>query len=188
MSNTANRRAERRHAHRMHWVLGLATVLVVGGLITVAVAVSGGQKASGGAAVASQETNSMGMPIIEDTPGTPEGVAVSGSVSATPQRWALGRVPLNVAVQPRWEITNTGTDAITLGQPHVQINQGCCPGALTFDGSNSLTPSQTVGLTFELSMHPGMDGAHDMTIHVPVTHADGTETTLALSVTGDFRD
>ncbi len=43
-------------------------------------------------------------------------------------------------------------------------------------------------LTFELSMHPGMDGPHDMTIHVPVQYTDGTNSVLDLAVTGDFRD
>ena len=37
-------------------------------------------------------------------------------------------------------------------------------------------------------MHPGMDGTHDMTLHVPVQHADGTNSTMNLAVTGDLRD
>jgi hypothetical protein len=35
-------------------------------------------------------------------------------------------------------------------------------------------------------MHPGMDGAHDMTVHVPVQHADGSTDTLTLGVLGNF--
>ena len=30
--------------------------------------------------------------------------------------------------------------------------------------------------------------AHDMTLHVPVQYADGTNSVLDLAVTGDFRD
>lgn len=41
-------------------------------------------------------------------------------------------------------------------------------------------------LTFELSMHPGMDGPHDMALDVPVTHANGTTDTLDVTVTGNF--
>lgn len=52
----------------------------------------------------------------------------------------------------------------------------------------ALQPDQSTELTFELSMHPGMDGAHDMTIHVPVQYADGSSSVLDLAVTGDFRD
>ena len=33
---------------------------------------------------------------------------------------------------------------------------------------------------------PGMDGPHDMTLHVPVLHTDGTTDTLDLAVTGNF--
>lgn len=187
MTNTSTRRAERERAHRRHWMVGTITALaVVGALVVGVLAAQGGSGAS--SATPTGATNSMGMPIIEPTPGTQTGVAASDGASATPRAWALGRVPLNVAVVPRWTITNTSSESITLGQPHVQVNQGCCPGALTFDAATTLDPSGSVGLSFELSMHPGMDGAHDMTIHVPVHHADGTETTLALSVTGDFRD
>lgn len=187
MSNTSNRRAERRRSHRTHWLIGAgSTALLIGVIGLAAWASQGG--ASDEQSHPTRATNSMGMPILEQTPGSAEGVAVTPDATATPQQWALGQVPLNVAVLPRWEIANTGGDTIALGEPHVQINQGCCPGALTYDGATELAPAQTVGLTFELSMHPGMDGAHDMTIHVPVRHADGTETTLDLSVTGDFRD
>jgi hypothetical protein len=97
-------------------------------------------------------------------------------------------VPLNVAVRPNWTFTNTGEETITLGDPHVQINEGCCPGALIYQGSTTLTPGATTALTFELSMHPGMDGPHDMALHVPVTHADGTTETLDVTVTGDFHN
>lgn len=37
-------------------------------------------------------------------------------------------------------------------------------------------------------MHPGMDGTHDMTLHMPMQHADGTKNVIDLTVTGDFRD
>ncbi|MDO8390406.1 MAG: hypothetical protein Q7V57_07940 [Actinomycetota bacterium] len=115
-------------------------------------------------------------------------LANADGVTGSPSLWAMGRVPLNVAVRPTWTIANTGSDTITLGQPHVQINEGCCPGALTYQGSGTLAPGESTGLTFELSMHFGMDGAHDMIVHVPVQHADGTTAVLDLTVTGDFRD
>ena len=95
---------------------------------------------------------------------------------------------LNVAVRPTWTFTNSGTDVVTLSQPQVQIIEGCCPGALAFDGPSTLAPGQTTQLVFELSMHPGMDGAHDMDLHVPATRADGTVTSIDLTVTGNFHD
>jgi hypothetical protein len=188
MTNTHNRQLERQRGRRRNSLLVAVTVLAVIGFAGFAIA----RTASGGstptdAAEATQATNNMGMPIIA-TPGTPTGTATANRITARPATWALGQVPLNVAVRPSWTFTNTGNDTVTLGDPHVQINQGCCPGALTYQGSNTLTPGATTALTFELSMHPGMDGAHDMTLHVPVTHADGTTNTLNLTVTGDFHN
>ncbi|MBI5088577.1 MAG: hypothetical protein HZB15_06880 [Actinobacteria bacterium] len=185
MTNTTPRRAERQRAHRNHWILGISAVIAVA-LLTVVALTSGGSS-SGTAAARTSETNSMGMPIVA-TPGAGSGVAEGDGVTATPSLWALGRVPLNVAVQPNWQLENTGTQAFTLGPPHVQINEGCCPGVLTYTGPTTLQPAQSTELTFELSMHPGMDGAHDMTLHVPVQYADGTSSVLELAVTGNFRD
>ena len=171
MTNTTTRRAERQRAHRNHWILGIGTLTVVA-VITVFALTSGGPSA-GTTATRTGETNSMGMPIIA-TPGAGSGVAEIDGVTGTPSLWALGRVALNVAVQPTWKLDNSGSQAVTLGTPHVQINEGCCPGALTYNGATT--------------MHPGMDGAHDMTLHVPVQYADGTTSVLDLAVTGDFRE
>ena len=185
MTNTTTRRHERQRAHRNHWILGVGALTVLG-LLTVFALTSGGSS-SDATAARTGETNSMGMPIIA-TPGAGSGVAEGDGVTATPSRWVLGRVPLNVAVRPAWHLENTGAQAFALGEPHVQINEGCCPGALTYNGPTTLEPEQSTELTFELSMHPGMDGPHDMTIHVPVQYTDGTNSVLDLAVTGDFRD
>ena len=172
MTNTTTRRAERQRAHRNHWILGIGTLTVVA-VITVFALTSGGPSA-GTTATRTGETNSMGMPIIA-TPGAGSGVAEIDGVTGTPSLWALGRVALNVAVQPTWKLDNSGSQAVTLG-------------TLTYNGATTLQPDQSTELTFELSMHPGMDGAHDMTLHVPVQYADGTTSVLDLAVTGDFRD
>ena len=185
MTNATTRRAERQRARRNHRILGIGSLTVVA--LLAVLAVTRGGSSAGSAAEPTGETNSMGMPIIA-TPGAGSGVAEGDGVAATPSRWELGRVPLNVAVRPNWQLENTGTQAVTFGAPHVQINEGCCPGALTYSGPTTLQPDQSTELTFELSMHPGMDGAHDMTLHVPVQYADGTTSVLDLAVTGDFRD
>lgn len=186
MNNTATRRSERQRAHRHHWIVGIGTLTVVVALVTLFAITSAGRSAETTGA-RTGETNAMGMPIIA-TPGIGSGVAEGDGITATPSMWALGRVPLNVAVRPNWQLRNTGRQTLTLGDPHVQINEGCCPGPLTYTGPTTLQPDQTAELTFELSMHPGMDGAHDMTIHVPVQHADGSDSILDLAVSGDFRD
>ncbi len=184
MSNTATRHAERQRAHRNRWILGITTVSALS-LLTVFALTRGGTSSS--AVARTGETNSMGMPIVA-VPGAGSGVAEGAGIAGTPRLWALGRVPLNVAVRPNWQLENTGAQEFTVGEPHVQINEGCCPGALTYTGPTTLQPGQSTELTFELSMHPGMDGAHDMTIHVPVQYADGSNSVLDLAVTGDFRD
>lgn len=185
MTNTATRRAERRRAHRNRWILGIGTLSSVAAISVFAFTIGGSSADT--VAPRTGETNSMGMPVIV-TPGAGSGVAEADGLRATPSLWALGRVPLNVAVRPNWSFENTGTQAVTLGTPQVQINEGCCPGALTYTGPTTLQPGQSTELTFELSMHPGMDGAHDMTLHVPVQYADGVTSVLDLAVTGDFRD
>jgi hypothetical protein len=188
MSNTQQRSAERRHTRHRTWLICAATAIAVisASVAVVTFAASGGSSGttSGGR---TGEINSMGMPILE-TPGTSSGTVTAGAITAIPSTWALGHVPLNVAVRPTWELRNTGNDTVTIGEPHAQINEGCCPGAFTLQGPSTLDPGATTGLSFELSMHPGMDGPHDMTIHVPVQNADGATETVALSVTGDFRD
>ena len=188
MSNTHDRQVARRRTHRRSVLLGTASAIALVGLSGFAiVSIASGGSANTTTAAATSGTSSMGMPIIA-TPGSATGTATTSGVSAEPATWALGRVALDVAVRPNWTFTNTGTQAVTIGEPHVQINEGCCPGAFTFQGPTTVDPGAETGLTFELSMHAGMDGAHDMTLHVPVTHADGATDTLDLTVTGDFRN
>jgi hypothetical protein len=187
MSNTQQRTAERRHARHRTWLIAAAAIAVVGASVAAITLASSGGSSGTTAGGRTGEINSMGMPVLE-TPGTSSGSITAGAITATPSTWALGRVALNVAVRPTWQLSNTGTHPVTIGDPHAQINEGCCPGAFALQGPSTLDPGATAGLSFELSMHPGMDGPHDMTIHVPVENADGTTETVALSVTGDFRD
>lgn len=130
------------------------------------------------------EVNAMGMPVMA-TPGTASGRASAGGVEVTGADWDLGRVPLNVAVRPTWTLRNTGAVPVTLGEPRAEVRTGCCPGPLAL-GATTLGPGASTTLAFELSMHAGMDGPHDLGVHVPVTAAGATEH-LTLGVVGDFR-
>jgi hypothetical protein len=123
--------------------------------------------------------NSMGMPVVS-TPGSASGAVAAGSVEVAGANWSLGTVPLNVSVQPEWILRNTGDEPVTLGEPHPEVREGCCPGPLTL-GAATLQPGESTTLTFDLSMHEGMDGWHDIAVHVPVAGE-----LLTLAVTGDF--
>lgn len=132
------------------------------------------------------EVNAMGLPVVE-TPGYASGSASAGGVSVQGANWSLGRVPLNVAVRPFWTLTNTGTEPVRLGEPQAEVRAGCCPGPFSL-GQRELSPGESTVLTFELAMHEGMDGWHDMGVYVPIRTASGEEAWLELGVTGDFRD
>lgn len=173
-----------RHGRR--WVAP-AALAAVGVAVLLGVAVAGTTPSTTravGAPIETGEINSMGVPVIE-TPGAATGRAAAGDVEVTAAHWELGTVPLDTAVRPSWLLHNTGTYSVTVLQPHVEVLDGCCPGPLTIDRA-VIPPGGKAELTFELAMHPGMDGWHDMGVHVPLRSATG-DRTLTLSVTGDFR-
>jgi len=115
---------------------------------------------------------------------TTTGVAAGAGLRVEGSDIALGRVPLNTTVTPTWTLANTGPAPLELGEPHATVEEGCCPGPLTL-GTYRLGAGEETTLTFPLQMHPGMDGPHRFTVHVPVLDSDEI---LALTVTGDFRD
>lgn len=174
-----------RSARRRH-VLGAATgaALVTAGILAVTIARGGGTPAGSGGLAPPGERNAMGMPYVA-TPGSAAGRAVAAGVEVTGADLDLGRVPLNVAVRPTWTLRNTGTTGVALGEPNAEVRQGCCPGPLTL-GTRVLAPGASTTLTFELSMHPGMGGPHDLGVRVPVQRG-GDTAHLTLGVIGDFR-
>lgn len=133
----------------------------------------------------SGEVNAMGMPVLE-TPGTGADPKASGNVEVDYGLWQLGTVPLNTAIRPQWQLRNTGEEPVVIGEPRPEIREGCCPGPIELS-TQTIPPGGVATLTFEPSMHPGMDGWHDIAIHVPLT-SGADENILTLEVTGDFRD
>ncbi|MGE5225344.1 MAG: hypothetical protein ACM3OO_00540 [Planctomycetaceae bacterium] len=168
------------------FVVAVAGVLLLrgGSSSTPLGAGSAGARAAGGAALQPiGGTNSMGFPYVS-TPGSATGTVAADGVEVEGANWDLGHVPLSVAVLPEWTLTNTGSAPVTLGQPQARIRQGCCPGPFTLS-TRTLAPGESATLTFELAMHEGMDGYHDMGVFVPVSGGAG-DTTLVLNVKGDF--
>ena len=160
---------------------GTPTTTAVGGSAgdPVAVAAGASELAPTG------EVNDMGLPVYE-TPGYASGTAQAGGITVQGSDWAMGQVPLDIAVRPFWTLTNTGTSEIRLGEPEAQIREGCCPGPFAL-GTDRLAPGESTVLTFELAMHEGMDGWHDMGVYVPI-EGGGDQQWLELNVTGDFRN
>jgi hypothetical protein len=180
----ARKGAQRR---RPTLAIGLGIVGVVGLVAFIAASVLGGSPGSDRVEATFVKTgtvNEMGMPVIE-TPGGASGIARAGGAEVEGATWQMGIVPLLVAVRPSWTIVNTSSRPLLLGEPHPEVREGCCPGPFTL-GTHRLAPGASTELTFELSMHPGMDGWHDIFVHVPV-RSPSDDRVLSLRVTGDFR-
>jgi hypothetical protein len=164
-------------------VIGAVGLALAAGV--TAAALTGAGSSDRGGLDRTGELNAMGMPVVE-TPGAGTGTTEAAGIVVDHASWALGQVPLNVAVRPTWTLRNTSDQTVTLGEPHPEVREGCCPGPTTL-GTRTLAPGATTTLTFELSMHAGMDGLHDLGLHVPVDDGGGSGQFLTLDVTGDFR-
>jgi hypothetical protein len=200
MATTTKKRSKSRSGNGSLVTIGVvASMVVLVGAVVGIMATSGGQAATGPVGGSSNdaapatasglaptgEVNAMGLPVVE-TPGYASGSASAGGVEVQGSDWAMGQVPLDIAVRPFWTLTNTGSSEVTFGEPQAEIRAGCCPGPFEF-GETTLAPGESTMLTFELAMHEGMDGWHDMGVYVPIEGADGQQV-LELSVTGDFRN
>lgn len=187
-NRTRSKQMRRRPAaarRRPRLTVAVALVVAAAGIGLAAILATHDARDEGPRLARTGEVNEMGMPVVR-TPGGATGTASAGGVRVTGAAWTMGRVPLLVAVRPSWTLVNTSRSTVTLGEPHPEVRAGCCPGPFTF-GSRVLGPGQSTTLTFELSMHPGMDGWHDIAVHVPVLGESGSEDVLELTVTGDFR-
>lgn len=182
---TANPLTHQKTNRGRHLVIASAVGLALAAGVTAAALTGAGSSDRGGGLERTGEVNAMGMPVVE-TPGAGSGTTEAAGIVVDDASWALGQVPLNVAVRPTWTLRNTGDRTVTLGEPHPEVREGCCPGPATLR-TRTLAPGATTTLTFELSMHPGMDGPHDLGLHVPVDDGSGRGQFLTLVVTGDFR-
>jgi hypothetical protein len=196
MSNKPNthhrptRRTPKRHSPKAAVAIGaaLAAVVALAALLAASLSIepdpasNGEQRAA--APARTGQTNAMGMPVVA-TPGSASGTARAGGVEVVGANWDMGRVPLDVAVRPSWTLRDTSNATVTLGEPKSEVRAGCCPGPFTV-GARTLAPGESTEVTFELSMHKGMDGPHDLGVHVPVVGPAGADH-LTLSVAGDFR-
>lgn len=174
MSKTGNRRerqkaslAQRKGSNR-RFALSLLAVI---GVVAMAIAIGVGRDGGDGPEAA--------MGNFERS-----GDASALGIKADAETVALGHVPLNTTVEPSWVLVNESGSEVTFGEAHAEVVEGCCPGPLQL-GAQTLSPGGSTELTFPLQMHPGMDGAHDFNIHLPI-HQGGREAILELRTTGHF--
>jgi hypothetical protein len=195
---TAVHPSRRRNRRRLLWIAGVVGVVAVA--LGLAVGLTIVDNKSGTVTATSTahdghmdetlppgyaltgEVNPMGGKVIE-TPGTRAGTAAAGGVIVTDGAdIAMGHIPLAFAVNPTWHLRNTGTQAVTLGQPKVTVVKGCCPADPVL-GTTTLAPGAETTLQFPTQMHPGMDGDHLFRLAVPVS---GATDPVIVSVAGDF--
>lgn len=187
--NARARRYQAKLDSRRRRVLLIAGAVVVGLGAVLAIGAATANRPGAGSSsdqAATGDVGPMGGKVVK-TPGKATGVATAAGVEVTKANWALGRVPLMVTVTPTWTLRNTSSQPVTLGEPKPEVVKGCCPGPLTL-GATTLAPGTSTTLDFPLQMHAGMDGPHDLRVHVPVQPTGADPATLALRVTGDFRD
>lgn len=109
-----------------------------------------------------------------------EGTAPASSIVETGEVSAMGTPVIETPG------SSTGTEPVLVGEPHPEVREGCCPGAFSID-TTTIAPGESTTLGFELSMHTGMDGWHDIAVHVPL-RAGSTDHVLEVDVNGDFTD
>jgi hypothetical protein len=115
-------------------------------------------------------------------PSLPSGSARVGNIEVMQQTLDLGKQPLNVAIQPAFELKNIGAESALLGQASIEVLQGCCPQNPIM-GSLNIQPGSTTTVAVPMMMHKGMDGPHLFHVTVPVLGGDS----LHLYVRADFR-
>ena len=174
MSKTSARRTRQQQRLEEERSSGRAFAIRVGALVTflgIAIAVGLNGREDGARSQATDDERRTGSASALD-------------LVADVKTVALGHVPLNQTVTPTWKLTNRGEGTIALGEPHAEVVEGCCPGPLQV-GTETLEAGESTELAFPLQMHPGMDGPHEFSIHVPVQRA-GEKGLLELTTTGHF--
>jgi hypothetical protein len=162
---------EQRKSNHLYLIAVMGVVAVV--VATIVVAGGGGNTAGPGDTEAAAEVERSGQ-------------ASALGVEADVKTVALGHVPLNTTVEPTWTLMNNSDSEVSLGEAHAEVIEGCCPGPLQF-GTMTLAPGETTELVFPLQMHPGMDGPHEFSVHVPITQGS-EEAILELATTGHFSE
>jgi hypothetical protein len=96
------------------------------------------------------------VPQVEDAPGI---AVVSEPVIEH------GDLLVNGFITSSFEIQNVGDETLVVLTPWVQVHEGCCPPQAAIS-KQRLRPGEITIVSMRYTMHPGMDGQHDLRIHL----------------------
>ena len=88
-----------------------------------------------------------------------------------------GDLIVNRYVTSSFEIQNVGDQTLVVLSPWVVVHEGCCPPQATIS-NQKLHPGEIATVSMRYMMHPGMDGPHDLRIHVRSNDPDNPEIQL----------
>ena len=88
-----------------------------------------------------------------------------------------GDLIVNAFVTSSFEIQNVGDETLVVLTPWVQVHEGCCPPQATIS-KQQLRPGEIATVSMRYTMHPGMDGEHDLRIHLRSNDPDNPEIEL----------
>jgi hypothetical protein len=76
-----------------------------------------------------------------------------------------GDLVVNQFVTSTFEIQNVGDETLVLLSPWVEVHEGCCPPVAEIS-KQQLLPGEIATVSMRYTMHEGMDGEHDLRIHL----------------------
>ncbi|MBZ0296735.1 MAG: DUF1573 domain-containing protein [Anaerolineae bacterium] len=88
-----------------------------------------------------------------------------------------GNLIVNRNVTSSFEIQNVGDETLVIVTPWVEVHEGCCPPQAEI-GNKQLRPGEITTVSMTYMMHPGMDGPHDLRIHLRSTDPSNPEIEL----------
>lgn len=88
-----------------------------------------------------------------------------------------GDVVVNRFITSSFDVQNVGDETLVIVTPLVKVHEGCCPPQATIN-KQQLRPGEIATISMNYTMHPGMDGPHDLRIHVQSTDPANPEIEL----------
>jgi len=165
MGHTKIRRRKKRAS--MYWL----PLLVVGGLVLAGLVALFGQPTPG--ASASSSSPRFDPDVKPTTTGAPRVMVPQESLD-------YGDVKLGSTVEAVFEVRNTGDEPlIILGDPQVEVVQGCCPSRAVLSAL-TIKPGYQATVTYRSMMHGNMGGPHEFRLHLHTNDPEEPEKVLTV--------